>query len=344
MPFIQDVIERAPESRMFVHGRLGILLAESFERRWKSSPDRDRFEGLNDFGLICNSTLAGRFDRKSLSVAENQGLTLDEAATRYSDRTQSDVAGGRLMITNLDLERAFRAPDLPFVQEHLPIIVNDKRTRAERAAALSANFPPVFSNAAIDVDDQQRYWVTDGGAADNRGLEPVLYAIRDAVRNLPPGVTRLPVLAVFIVDASGIDNNFEQDRGLGSALGAGAHFADQLNNEVANSLRAIYEAAHQGNDIQFYYVPMPNMLRKSGSFGTHWMLQDFIKVDNGSQTKTFMGKQVIRALRAAYACKPAEDSSQLVSWIDRSPEFKQWCENWQKLVGDTGGLPCSCNH
>ena len=38
MPFIQDVIERAPEWRMAWRGRLGVLLAESFEHRWKSSP------------------------------------------------------------------------------------------------------------------------------------------------------------------------------------------------------------------------------------------------------------------------------------------------------------------
>jgi hypothetical protein len=343
MPYIQDVIERSTESRMVVHGRLGILLAESFERRWGSKGSRDTFEGLNDFGLICNSTLAGRFDMKSLPPKQKCGCTLGEASARCLNQTESDVAGGRLMMTNLDLERAFDVPDLPFVQEHLPILVDDKTTRVERAAALSANFPPVFSNAAIDVDNEQRYWVTDGGAADNRGLEPVLYAARDAVQHLPKGITRLPTLKVVIIDASGISNGFEQNRGLGSALGAGAHFADQLNNEVANRLRDIYKAANQERDLQFYYVPMPNMLRTSGSFGTHWMLQKFIKVDNGSEAKTFKGAAVANALRAAYAGKPAGDSAQLVSWIKDSPEFKTWCKNWnQGMAGDSAELPNSC--
>ena len=60
------------------------------------------------------------------------------------------------------------------------------------------------------------------------------------------------------------DESFEQDRGLGSALGAGAHYADQLDTEVASNLISIYRAAHQEKDLQFYYVPMPRMLRKSG--------------------------------------------------------------------------------
>jgi hypothetical protein len=345
MPYIQDVIERSTEARMVVHGRLGILLAESFERRWGSPKGgRDTFEGLNDFGLICSSTLAGRFDMKSLPPTQKCGCTLGEASARCLSQTKSDVAGGRLMMTNLDLERAFNVRDLPFVQEHLPILVDDKTTRVERAAALSANFPPVFSNAAIDVDDEQRYWVTDGGAADNRGLEPVLYAARDAIQHLPQGTT-LPTLRVIIIDASGTSSGFEQNRGLGSALGAGAHFADQLNNEVYNRLTDIYEAANQKEDLHFYYVPMPNMLRTSGSFGTHWMLQKWIKVNNGTKTKTFEGTEVVDALRAAYAGRPAVgDSALLASWIKDSPEFKTtWCGNWGTgMAGNAAVLPNPC--
>jgi hypothetical protein len=342
MPYIQDVIERSTESRMVVHGRLGILLAESFERRWGSPKGgRDTFEGLNDFGLICSSTLAGRFDWKSVKLKQNCGSTLADASQRCLNQTKSDVAGGRLMMTNLSLERAFKVHDLPFVQDHLPILVDDKTTRVERAAALSANFPPVFSNAAIDIDNEQRYWVTDGGAADNRGLEPVLYAARDAVQHLPNGATRLPTLKVVIIDASGTSTGFEQNRGLGSALGAGAHFADQLNNEVASRLIDIYETANQKEDLQFYYVPMPNMLRTSGSFGTHWMLQKFIKVDNGSKTQTFKGTDVVDALRAAYAGRAAAgESAQLASWIRKSPEFTTWCTDLsQRMTGQPRILP-----
>src|SRR6266702_1243938 len=347
MPFIQDVIERAPEWRMVEHGRLGVLLAESFERRWDLAENRKVLGGLNDFGLICNTTLAGRFDRSFLSADENKGLTLGEAAARYATRTRSDVAGGRLILTNLDLQRAFASHDLSFVPgEHLPILVNDKDVRVERVAALSANFPPVFSNAAVDVDDRHRYWVTDGGAADNRGLEPLLYGLRDALRNA--GATKLPAVSIVIIEASGIDDRFQQDRGIGSALGAGAHYADQVNTELASSLIALYQAAHQEEDIHFLYVPMPKMLRKSGSFGTHWMLQNYIDVSDESEQseetekKTFKGMQVVTALRAAYACQPAGNSTELVDWIKGTPEFKQWCGTWSTLATGSNTQPCSC--
>ena len=349
MPFIQDVIERAPEWRMVEHGRLGVLLAESFERRWNLAENRKVLGGVNDFGLICNATLAGRFDRSFLTADENKGLTLGEAAARYASRTRSDVAGGRLILTNLDLQQAFASSDLSFVPgEHLPILVNDREVRVERAAALSANFPPVFSNAAIDVDDRHRYWVTDGGAADNRGLEPLLYGLRDALRNAGRGDTKLPAVSIVIIEASGIDDSFQQDRGVGSALGAGAHYADQVNIELADSLMALYQAAHQEKDIQFFYVAMPKMLRKSGSFGTHWMLQDSIDVSNESEQstkadkKTFKGTQVVTALRAAYACQPAGTSTELVDWIAGTPEFKQWCGMWSALAAGSGSEPCAC--
>jgi len=75
------------------------------------------------------------------------------------------------------------------------------------------------------------------------------------------------------------------------APGGGAHFADQVNNEVASRLKEIYTVAYQPKDLHFYFVPMPNMLRKSGSFGTHWMLQDYIKVEfeYKKETKTATG-------------------------------------------------------
>ena len=335
MPFIRDVIERAQEWRMTVHGRVGILLAESFERRWEIDPKEDHFGQVSDFGLICNTTLAGRFEKPADSK-----LSLGEAAARFDNN--SDVAGGRLILTNLSLQDAFAVPDPqpPFISGvKLPVVIDDRETRLERAAALSANFPPVFSNAAIDVGDQTRYWVTDGGAADNRGLEPLLFGLRYAVLHQRDAKLKLPNIAVVIIEASGIDESFVQTRGLGSAFGAGAHFADQLDKELYANLHAIYAAAGQKDDLQFYYIAMPQFLRTSGSFGTHWMLQNTIKVKHDdSVTKSFSGTQVVRALRAAYGCRDAGDSAELANWIRTSPEFDSWC----RLRRDLKNNPCGC--
>jgi hypothetical protein len=224
---------------------------------------------------------------------------------------------------------------------HLPILVNDKDAPVERGAALSANFPPVFSNAAVDIDDTERYWVTDGGAADNRGLEPLLGALRDAIRHPSTETAPLPYVVIVVIDASGIDNTYQQTRGLGSALGAGSHYADQLNSEVATDLISIYHDAHQESDLKFVYVPMPEILRKSGAFGTHWMLQKYIDVSTGSEKKTFTGPEVVAALRAAYAGDQEGESSEVEDWIIASPEFKQWCKDWSLPGADPRKLPCS---
>jgi hypothetical protein len=355
MPYIRDVIERAQEWRMALHGRVGVLLAESFERRWGLVEGQDTFAQLTDFGLICNSTLAGQFDRSFLTTQESQKLTLArengrvtlaEAEASYPGAARSDTAGGRLIMTNLDLKGAFSGPSSrpPFITgPPLPIVVDDASTRLQRAAALSANFPPVFSNAAVDVDDQTRYWVTDGGAADNRGLEPLLFALRDAVNKRLLDKTELPKIAVVIIEASAIDESFQQNRGVGSTFGAGAHFADQLDKELYDDLIDIYRSANRTENLHFYYIPMPRILRSSGSFGTHWMLQENIEVKNGDVKKSFEGTQVVRALRAAYGCRSAGDSSELVDWIRGSPEFKSWCEMRASLAPDKHGQSsCGC--
>ncbi len=346
LPYIRDVIERAQEWRMTVHGRVGILLAESFERGWGMA-GKDTFSNLTDFGLMCNTTLAGRFDRSFVTGSENECFCLPKASTDHFRETRSDVAGGRLILTNLNLDGAFPAkPDfIPGIQ--LPVVLDDRDIRVERAAALSANFPPVFSNAAIDVDNQTRYWVTDGGAADNRGLEPLLFALRQAVTKSPGTPGNLPSVKVVIIEASGIDETFEQNRGLGSAMGAGAHFADQLDTELHNDLVSIYQTAQQKDDLQFYYIAMPRFLRTSGSFGTHWMLQEHITVKHPEKDKTvskhFYGWEVVQALRAAYGCRAAGDANAalLADWIRASEEFKNWCELRNAIRGK-GQSACGC--
>ena len=344
MPFIRDVIERAQEWRMALHGRDGILLAESFERHWGLDGYPQRFGEISGFGLICNSTLAGRFDRCFLKPYQTHGLSLAQAAARYHKYTRSDVAGGRIIMTNLDLQGVFSGPEPPFIPGMpLPIVIDDRSIRIQRAAALSANFPPVFSDAAIDVDEQAGYWVTDGGAADNRGLEPLLFALRAALRTGVVQPAQLPPVTLVIIEASGIDDSFEQNRGIGSTLGAGAHFADQLDKELYDELTAMYRAAGSQDKLGFYYIAMPRILRTSGSFGTHWMLQDHIDVRNGSVSKSFSGERVVRALRAAYGCRDAGDADELTGWIRSSPEFSQWCAMHRSLAPGNTRAFCGCS-
>ena len=95
-------------------------------------------------------------------------------------------AGSRLILTNLLIDdETFPAKGFRGVtSEYLPyVIVQDTDQRLACGAALSANFPPVFSNAAIDLYQNERcnvvdrHWVTDGGASENRGVISLLYVL-----------------------------------------------------------------------------------------------------------------------------------------------------------------------
>src|SRR6185369_13032793 len=95
-----------------------------------------------------------------------------------------DVAGGRLVLTNLATKQAGSKAD---PAEKMNVISpSDATLSIARAAALSANFPPVFSDAAIDVLPAKgagtRYWVTDGGAVENRGAMTLYLVIRETMK------------------------------------------------------------------------------------------------------------------------------------------------------------------
>jgi predicted acylesterase/phospholipase RssA len=320
-PFIADVIERASEWRMVKGGRLGLLLAESFRRRWDLG-ERQTMGQVTDFGLMLNTTLAGRFRRE----AGHPDLRLKKLASVRFGETKADVAGGRLVLTNLALRGAFPPTGLPFVpKEPLPVLIDDPATRLEDAAALSANFPPVFSNAAVDVGDEIRYWVTDGGAADNRGLEMLLFALREERPACPAPVE----IHVVVVEASGVSEQFSQDRGIGSAMGAGAQFAGQLNVELARQLPG----------VQFHMVAMPLALRKADSFGTHWMLQRYIAVQTPAGEEVFEGPEVMDALRGSYGCRSVTVPEKLRSVITETEEFRS---GWCKLAKALGSAGCNC--
>lgn len=303
-PFIKDVINGALEWRIVSSSRLGVLLTESFERHWTLAENSNEFDEIKDFGLILNTAIAGRFTCDSASD-ECSRMPLIRAERRFrKEMTHSNLAGGRLILTNLLLEKNF-VPSIVKTggPEGLPVIVHDPATRLEAAAALNANFPPVFSNAAIDVGGKSRYWVTDGGTVDNRGIEMLLYTLRDALRD-PKGLLlnkSLPRITVVVVDASAYSDQYSQDRGVGTMMGAGTQFASLLVEEQLRSINEMYAQTGQPDYFRFVYLPMPRSLRESGSFGTHWMLQPNIKIDlDPHDTRSIKGEEMIELLRVMH--------------------------------------------
>ncbi len=314
-----------------------------------------RLGNQGNIGLLFNSALAGIFDKdrfcfpdgrdcRGMSLSEAERLTLDE------DRgyeTTAEGKGGRLVLTNLKVSRKGQdGPEGPFPDESDALqstpgdlltykIVNDPKIPLVSAAALSANFPPVFPNAAVDVtyereekesmtDGKQahtenadenrkaiRYWVTDGGATDNRGIISLLYALEGAIREelrcaqtdgekaeaeaaeAEPAEARhsneptvacqqtpdpvYPPIHIVIAEASGADPTYKQDRGISTALGGAERFASQMMVDKVEQLRDLYaELKKDGNSIYVHKLAMPLTLRSAGGIGTHWMLPKYI--------------------------------------------------------------------
>jgi hypothetical protein len=342
MPFIRDVIDRSTEWRMVGSGRLGMLLDESFQRRWKLPEERSRLSQVRDMGLILNTSLAGSF-QWPIKIPPPDGR-LEDAEPRYRNLTKSTLAGGRLLLTNLifppDMTRKALEPG---VTEDLPVVLRRPDLCLTTAAALSANFPPVFSNAAIDVDNKKRYWVTDGGAEDNRGMEMLLFALRSSLAD--QNSDTLPNLFIIVADASGFSDRYTQDRGLGSLSGAGTHFASQLDAELVESIRQKYGS--HGDRFHFSYVRMPDLIRQSDSFGTNWMLQTRIKVDTGSAKITLAGEEMVKVLRALHtptmASKLTDNGCKI---LEASLQDVGHRQGWIDLVTGLGGTDTipSCRH
>jgi predicted acylesterase/phospholipase RssA len=304
-PYIEDVIDGAGEWRVAAGDRLGRLLTESFDRSWGTAGTTIR--DVRGVGLILNSALAGRFvrhndDRPDQSLASIERLD--------STRGVSDVAGGRLIFTNLDVpnhlgtQALFDGERNDTHDSRLPIfVINQPGVPLAAAAAANANFPPIFPNVPIDLGGATRFWATDGGAIDNRGTETMLMAVRYALQHETDRACKtLPPLHILEVEASAFSDGYEQDRGIGSLMSAGAAFASQLDAELLADIRARYEARHvtASSLVRFHYLPMPEFLRRAGSFGTHWMMQPKVVVCQDpacSHTQTLTAAEVLSTLR-----------------------------------------------
>ncbi len=345
-PYIQDVLNRSSEWRTATAGRLGLLLKESFGRRWHNSSTRDNLAQVGDIGLIFNTTLAGEFKCPNLNCG-GQSLLRAERDLRHN--TKSTLAGGRLLLTNLDLPAEITGKPLePGNSESLPIILSGSHISLEEAAALNANFPPVFSNAAIDVDNNRRYWVTDGGAADNRGMEMMLYALRTTLKAMD--ADKLPPIYIVVADASAFSDAYTQDRGISSMEGAGSHFASHLDSELVDSIQQLYR--DHAERFHFTYIMMPDQLRQSGSFGTHWMLQSRITVSrpnvpdtiqakeagNDPPSITITGQEMVAVLRALHTAGfHGQLSTKACTVLRWANEDASHAHAWSELVTGLGG-------
>lgn len=356
-PFIDDVLCGSLETRVAYGTRLGTLLDESFHRHLESSTLAGKRKKMSEakFGIIFNTTLAGV-------------------------ETDPTNAGSRLIVTNVKVD----AKTFPREQDQFEglekellryVVVDDPNVPVTTGAALSANFPPVFSNALVALKAKdgsvKRHWVTDGGAAENRGVISLLFVLRRALKKELEGKKRAPgPIQIVIAEASGVSLDFSQDRGIGSALGASEKFASQLTHELLSKIKKDYEDLG-GKHLDVHFLPMPLVLRSNrGGIGTHWKLPARITIENpkddpqGEKVRLILTdlqtRQLIMDLfvdqkdagKDAHGKelegkqKAAIDTAR--SWIEGEgpgvdARFRVHRANWQRLVDTFAKLPKAKN-
>jgi hypothetical protein len=219
--------------------------------------------------------------------------------------------------------------------------ITDGGISIARAAALSANFPPVFSDAAIDVmsgeDTGVRYWVTDGGAVENRGAMTLYVAIRAATKSWSAtSAGTPPPLHIVVADVSAAPGNYTESFGLNSVLAAGGQLGLGMEGEVLSDIRDIY--CGRRSTVLVHDITMPPVLR-NGGIGTHWLLPGSLtsrKPGEGStETQTLSAdevKQVVLALHNdGLPALKDETAGKVLRWARDGNDHDT---NWKKMVDE----------
>ncbi len=297
---IRRVLAGALEWRFVTGERVGRLLTESFDDDFFSAGDGGcRTLQCAQVGVIFNTAVTG-----SWRASEAHSARCLEERGKFLHCATVERAGSRLVITNVAAMTAESVatalPDWPLDFNYE--VIHDPGAPLTTAASLSANFPPVFSNAAVHLDrgtpDERRYWVTDGGAVENRGLLSALLALRAQARRwVPAGALDPPAdcpagsagrpagsgaaaslpeppppsVKILVADASGFSRPYKEDRGIGAAGAAASRLANKLIAELTLEVQAAWRVASRcRSTVEIVHLPMPEVFRSG--FSTHWQM------------------------------------------------------------------------
>ncbi|MCH9695269.1 MAG: patatin-like phospholipase family protein [Gammaproteobacteria bacterium] len=286
--FIQQVVESVGETRMARRTTLAHALSEALAEQYADAgcgpAEATNLLDVRRLGLILNTTVAGHPADSSPVGSRLFGDT---------DSPSTESAGARLAFTNLadvakfpmfdrqasNANRAYEdASILPY-----RVVAADGISLAQ-AAALNANFPPVFPNSEVRLYEtvagmgpEERYFVTDGGVTENRGIMSLLLALDStvsALSDLPLDVSRrYPDIRVVVADAGSLSYGYSPDRGIGTAVSGRPQFllANTWLRSLLDDIVVRYENL-TGANVDIVTMPMPAAMRMSGAIGTHWML------------------------------------------------------------------------
>lgn len=297
---IRNVASNIGNTDVFTDTSLGYYLAKSFKDSFDNYDEQvkankgqkvfgynQNLDGLTELGLILNTALVGHpYKESSLLESTLSSYERDEN-TKGKELFYKIDAGGRLIFTNLKNVSAFPSKDSPGSITDAPdvqfkyLIGGGPGIALSTIGALTANFPPVFPNAIVKLDER-RFRVTDGGAVENRGLISLLYAIRSMMERLSPGeIKKLPNMHIVMAEASGESVEYKNYMtGITAANNAKAMIANQLILELKASLeQACEKPGLKEQDINackgklnYHYLSMPLMMRARGGLGTHWKM------------------------------------------------------------------------
>lgn len=189
------------------------------------------------------------------------------------------------------------------------VIVRNEGISLFDAASASANFPPVFSNAAIKFEGT-RYWVTDGGAVENRGVLSLLRVLKEeltAIRQETPDMGRIPLAPIKLVvaDASAFQPLYRSDRGLGAKMSASEKIANSLIRNLTDEVALLHrEVSGDPDGFEIVHVPMPGAFRIRGSFGTHWKMPGAVELtpvlqNGGKASEIEVDREALKDIIAA---------------------------------------------
>jgi hypothetical protein len=251
----------------------------------------------NQLALILNTTIAAHPQEDSDLLRGLFVAAEDKATCNARHMPYALMGGGRLIFTNLGDRDAFPpsgALPPPDTELHIPdvrlpyVVVQDRDVPVASAAALNANFPPIFTNARVDVASETKdtvcpersYYVTDGGATENLGLVSALYALRAALKQLHG--QEVPEIHIVTIEASATAYDYAPDRGLDAAKGGSKErLTGGLTQELLNEVQELATPATGDNRrVQVHDLALPLAFRSRGGFGTHWMFPDSIVVEN----------------------------------------------------------------
>lgn len=246
------------------------------------------------FAAIFNTGLAGYFDTAEARCGAPAD-TLAGRAQSCAGQLDGSRTGDRLVLTNLPLLGGRNARGKEHEASWL-VTLNQPGISLARAAALSANFPPVFPDSPIDVTadgrNGQRYWVSDGGTIENRGAVTLLLALNDALA--APKATLSGPLHVIVADASALDRNYSQSWGFRAVTGAGTRLASAMEAQLRDTLEQ--RLASLGEKLRYDELAMPPAL--VSVIGTHWRLPGQIVIGDPERYGQGIVGAIFRAIRS----------------------------------------------